>query len=108
MEDIFSPDRRYKVSFGSYEVRMSHWIDQPYLIRVSDNVSLFNLNADVWSASNVRWLDDSTVELYMRKYPGLVACTLTLNALTNHASAVNQTASFAGAFSELKIWLLSL
>lgn len=87
---------------------MSHWIDQPYLIRVSDNACLFKINVDVWSGSEVHWLDDSTVELYMRKYPGLVACTLTLNALTNHASAVNKTGSFAGPISEVNHWLLNL
>lgn len=107
-EDIVSPEGQYKVSFSSYEVRMSHWIDQPYLIRVSDNVRLFALDADGWSAWTVRWLDDSTVELLMRKYPGQVECTVELNAGTNQAQAVSRTASVAGTFSAVKDWVLEL
>ncbi|GAB3794872.1 hypothetical protein GCM10028819_09900 [Spirosoma humi] len=107
-EDIVSPDRKYKVSFSSYEVRMSHWIDQPYLIRVSDGVCLFAIDADGWSAWAVRWLDDSTVELLMRKYPGQIECTIELNTDTNQAQAVSQTASVAGSFSAVKEWVLEL
>ena len=107
-EDIFSPDRRYKVSFSSYEVSMSHWIDQPYLIRVGDNVCLFRLNEDGWSAWVVRWLDDSTVALVMRKYPGLLACTVTLNASTNQAGAISGDSSVAGTFRAVSEWVSAL
>lgn len=107
-EDIVSPDHKYKVSFSSYEVRMSHLIDQPYLIRVSDDVCLFALDADGWSAWTVRWLDDSTVELLMRKYPGQIECTIELNTNTNHALAVSRTASIVGSFSAVKDWVLEL
>lgn len=107
-EDIFSPNRRYKVSFSSYEVRMSHWIDQPYLIRVSDNACLFRLNEDGWSAWAVRWLDNSTAALDLRKYPGLVTCRVTLNASTNQADAISGVSSVAGTFLAVSEWILGL
>ncbi len=107
-EDVVSPNGQYNVSFSSYEVSMSHWIDQPYLIRVADDVCLFMLNADSWSAWTVRWLDNSTVELFMRKYPGQLGCTIELNTDTQQAQAVSRTASVAGTFSAVKDWVLEL
>ena len=107
-EDIFSPTGEYKVSFSSYEVSMSHWIDQPYLIRVSDNVCLFDINQGDWSAWEVRWLDTSTVALVMRKYPGLLDCTVTLNVSTNQADATSRTQSCAGPFPAVSSWILTL
>lgn len=107
-EDILSPNHQYKVSFSSYEVRMSHWIDQPYLIRLSDNVCLFTLNADAWSAWAVRWIDDSTVELSVWKYPGQTECTVELNVLTNQAKAVSGTNSVTGIMSTVTTWILNL
>ena len=87
---------------------MSHWIDQPYLFRVRDDVCLFDLTDDGWSAWTVRWLDDSTVELFMRKYPGQIECTLILNTSMNQAQAVSRNASVAGTFSAVKDWVLEL
>ncbi|MFD2936134.1 hypothetical protein [Spirosoma flavum] len=87
---------------------MSHWIDQPYLIRVSDNACLFRLNEDAWSAWAVRWLDDLIVELDMRKYPGLLACTVTLNASTHQADATSGVSSVAGEFQAVSNWILAL
>lgn len=107
-EDIFSPNGQYKVSFSSYEIRMSHWIDQPFLIRVSDNVCLFTLNTDVWSAWKVNWLDESTVELFVRKYPGQIACTVMLNVSTNQAKAMSQSDTFSSTFPAVRDWILKL
>lgn len=107
-DDIFSPNRQYKIRFDSYEMRMSHWIDQPALIRVYDNVCLFALDKDDWSAWEVRWSDDSTVALTMRKYPGLIGCTIKLNVSTNEGQAISHTASLAGSFSAVKEWVLGL
>ena len=87
---------------------MSHWIDQPYLIRVSDNACLFRLNQAVWSAWAVSWLDDTTVELDLRKYPGLLACSLRLNASTNQADAISGVSSIAGLFPAVVSWILDL
>ena len=87
---------------------MSHWIDQPFLIRVSDNVCLFDLDSEVWSACTVRWLDDSVVELSVRKYPGLIDCTVELNLSTNQAFATSGINSVAGTFWAVREWILSL
>ena len=87
---------------------MSHWIDQPALIRVSDDVCLFTVNDGNWSAWTVRWLDDSTVELFMRKYPDQPACTLQLNVLTNQAKAVGRSKSITDTFSRVQEWILTL
>lgn len=107
-DDVFSPNRQYKISFDSYEMRMSHWIDQPSLIRVYDNVCLFLLDKDDWSAWEVCWADDSTISLIMRKYPGLISCTIELNVDTNEGQAISRRASVAGSFSAVKDWILSL
>lgn len=107
-KDIFSPDRRYKVSFSSYEVSMIHWIDQPYLFRLSDNACLFELTEDAWSAWAARCLDESTLALDLRKYPGLLACRLTLNASTNQADAISGVSSVAGAIPAVTNWILEL
>ena len=107
-DDIFSANHTYKVSFSSYEVSMSHWIDQPYLIRVRDNACLFDLNQDVWSAWTVQWLDESTVTMYLRKYPGQIDCTVTLNASTNQADALSGICSGAGTFPAVSNWILEL
>ncbi|MPR37224.1 hypothetical protein [Salmonirosea aquatica] len=107
-EDIFSSNRQYKVSFDSYEMRMSHWIDQPSLIRESDSACLFSINTDDWSAWEVSWLDESTVTLVMRKYPGLIDCTIELNIATNEGQAISRRASVVGSFSSVKEWVLGL
>ncbi|MEO6285990.1 MAG: hypothetical protein ABIO93_21550 [Dyadobacter sp.] len=106
--DIFSTNVQHTICFDSYEMRMSHWIDQPSLIRVSDGACLFSINTDDWSAWEVRWLDESTVTLVLRKYPGLLDCTLQLNVATCEGQAVSRRASIAGSFSAVRDWVLSL
>lgn len=107
-DDLFSPNQHFKIRFDSYELRMSHWIDQPSLIRVRDNVCLFALDKDDWSAWEVCWSDDSTVALVLRKYPGLLDCTLQLNVATGERQAASRRASIAGSFSAVRDWVLSL
>jgi hypothetical protein len=107
-EDIYSPDRQFKVSFTSYEMRMSHWVDQPCLTQVPDDACIFSIDSDNWSARNVRWLDDATVELVMLKYPGHISCTIELAVHTQQAQAISRTASVAGSFSAVKDWVLAL
>jgi hypothetical protein len=108
IDDIVSPDQSYKVAFSCYEVRMSHWIEQPNLIRVSDNQVLFTLNGDSWSAFNVQWLDDATVQMIVAKYPGRISCQLQLNASTNQGTVTNAFNSFTGTLREVSNWVLSL
>ena len=85
-----------------------YWIEQPFLMRVCDDVCLFTLNFDDWSAWETRWLDNATVTLVMRKYPGLIDCTVELNVTTNEGWAANHRASVAGSFLAVKDWIRSL
>lgn len=105
---VFSPNGQYKICFDSYEMRMSHWVDQPSLLRVNDSFCLFSINTGDWSAWEVSWLDNSTVAMVMRKYPGLIDCTLELNVDTNEANAASRRASVAGSFLAVRDWVLGL
>lgn len=107
IDDIFSPDQRYKIAFSCYEVRMSHWIEQPHLIRVSDNKTLFSLNGASWSAFKVNWIDGEMVEMRVSKYPGRVSCDIILNAATDFGGAVGQFDSFSGTLSQVSRWVLN-
>jgi|ERR687886_1530722 hypothetical protein len=107
-DEIVSPDHTHKVAFSTYEVRMSHWIDQPYLIRVSDGACLFALQSDPWSASDVKWLDETTVEMYLRKYPGRISCTVRLEVSDDWGTARGQTGSFSGTLTQVSNWILQL
>lgn len=106
--DTYSPDGLHKVIFESYEMKMSHEVHQPRLIRNIDDTCLFSLNFDDWSAWEVWWLDDSTVWWYMRRYPGLVSCTVELNVKTFHAQGDTPISSVKGTFQEVKAWVRAL
>ncbi|MBD2705799.1 hypothetical protein IC229_34690 [Spirosoma sp. BT702] len=81
-EDFHSPNQRYTITLGSYEIKMSHWVAQPYLIRLSDGATLFSLTGDPWSAFTVKWLDEVTVEMKVARYPErLSACSQLLTKL---------------------------
>ncbi|WP_338873010.1 hypothetical protein WBJ53_29425 [Spirosoma sp. SC4-14] len=108
IEAIFSPDQSYKVEFSVYEMRMSHWIEKPYLVRVGNDEVVFSLESDPWSASNVHWVDNETVEMYLRKYPGRVACRVRLTPSANYGSASNETQSHSGTLTEVSNWILTL
>lgn len=107
-EAIISPDQAYIVEFSVYEMRMSHWIEKPYLVQASDNEVLFSLEGDPWSASDVRWIDNTTVEMYLRKYPGRVSCTVRLTPAANYGLAVSEQQLFSGTLSEVSRWILNL
>ncbi|GAB4025474.1 hypothetical protein [Spirosoma gilvum] len=107
MEEVFSPDQRYKVSFASNEIRMSHWIDQPYLIRVSDDVTLFKLDY-LWSGDDVKWLDSSTVTMHLRLYPGLLSCEVTLDIEKNQGWVKGQAGAMMGTLEEVQRWINTL
>ncbi|WP_020598081.1 hypothetical protein [Spirosoma panaciterrae] len=107
MNEFFSPDQRYKVSLASNEIRMSHWIDQPYLIRVSDNVTLFSLDS-LWSGDDVKWINPSTVTMHLRLYPGLLSCEVTLDAETNQGWVKGQPGAMIGTLPEVRQWINNL
>jgi len=105
---IISPNQAYTVEFSSYEVRMSHWINQPYLIRVADKQTLFSLAGDGWSTFTTKWVDEATVEMEVARYPGRVSCTLRLNAAAGTGTAAGPTGSFSGTLTDVQRWVLSL
>lgn len=64
-----SPAGTYVFSVYSTEVRMSHWIDTPTLLRAATGEVIFEFSSS-WSLDAARWQDETTVELRLRKYPG--------------------------------------
>lgn len=74
MTDIqrkFSPDGRYFILVGSYEMRMSHWVSSAALWEVNSQQVLLALGNSLWSTERIEWSADSTyVSVSMRRYPG--------------------------------------
>ena len=69
-EEYYSPDKRFRISLGCNEFRMSHWVCNPTLEDLRENTTLFHADS-MWDASGIKWSDDSlTVSFDMRKYPG--------------------------------------
>ena len=65
-----SPDGAYVLTLGSYEIRMSHWIDYPTLQVSESKEVLFDAPA-LWSADSIEWSADSNfVRMNLRVYPG--------------------------------------
>jgi hypothetical protein len=66
-----SPDGRYYVLRGAYEVRMSHWIFPGALWDAQAERLLVPLGNSQWSAEVVEWVPDgSRVTVELRRYPG--------------------------------------
>lgn len=111
MEESYSPNGTYQIVFDVYELRMSHWVYNPSIYRTNDQVLLFDLREDMWSADVVNWLTDSTVRIEARRYPGDMSCQLTLDleAGTGKATRSTQqgTAHFDGTLPDVKNWILS-
>ena len=104
MGEHFSPDNRFKVSLASNEIRMSHWIDTPYLIRISDDTTLFKLD-HLWSASDIQWMNSSAVSMELGLYPGLLYCAVTLDIDANRGEVTGKAGSFVGTLPEVEYWL---
>ncbi|GGM93999.1 hypothetical protein GCM10010967_28930 [Dyadobacter beijingensis] len=115
VDPVPSPQNTYTVRFGAYEVRMSHWINEPGIYRVQNNQLLFDMPS-TWSCDEAIWIDDSTVELKTRLYPGREYCDLRLNLATGTGTAergfypfANSTKRppkhFEGTFYQIYQWL---
>ncbi|GAB3327540.1 hypothetical protein GCM10027299_28300 [Larkinella ripae] len=107
IEKYSSPNGTYQVVFDVFEVRMSHWVEVPRIIRVSDGAALFDLRGAVWSADRVQWLTDSEVELSVRKYPGRITGSLVLNFNTGTGKAVCNANPYEGPLHEVRSWVLA-
>lgn len=49
---------------------MSHWIESPWITDTQTEQQVLSFSDPNWSLDQSRWIDDTTVELVMRKYPG--------------------------------------
>lgn len=68
--ELPSPDGRFLLLTGPWEVRMSLWIETPVLRDLAGDRSLWRPEDSRWSLNGADWLDATRVELRLRKYPG--------------------------------------
>jgi hypothetical protein len=66
-----SPDGGIEVRFDAYEVRMSHWIREPTVIRTRDGAAILSLSGTSWDGAGVppTFPSPGRVELHLRHYP---------------------------------------
>src|SRR5919204_3533726 len=75
MDDPFgpgrSPDGRIEVRFDAYEVRMSHWVMEPTVVRVRDGAAVLSLTGSAWDGGgiNPEFPGGDRVILHLRHYP---------------------------------------
>jgi len=70
LQEYLSPDGLYVLALSAYEMRMSHWVENPHLRLVKTNETLFQAPS-LWSADTVVWSPESDfVHMSMRVYPG--------------------------------------
>ncbi len=83
-----SPNGRFFIAVGSYEMRMSHWVNSAALWRSQPRQLLLELGDSLWSTDSMEWSKDSRqVRVEMRRYPG-DAPSITLDLLPDEALAV--------------------
>ena len=68
---LFSPDQRFFILLGSFEIRMSHWITNASLWESSPKCMILQFGSSLWSTEQVTWHADSTyLTAKLRRYPG--------------------------------------
>lgn len=67
-EKIFC-DGKYKIQICSYEMRMSHWVDGPLVVRCHDNRTILDCSDNLWHLDSTEEAGDELI-LSMRKYDG--------------------------------------
>ena len=70
MTDSESPTGRFVIGISAWEARMSLWIETPTLSERLTGKQLLAFKDPNWSLDSADWLNDSTVVLKLRKYPG--------------------------------------
>ena len=71
VERNFSPDGRFFVLLGAYEMRMSHWVTAGALWQVGLQQALLTLGPSLWSTEKCSWSPDSScLSAALRRYPG--------------------------------------
>jgi hypothetical protein len=66
-----SPDGRIEVRFDAYEVRMSHWILEPIVIRTRDGATVLSLEGSGWDGGGrtPSFPSRDRAELHLMHYP---------------------------------------
>jgi hypothetical protein len=65
-----SPDGNYVFHIFPWEAHMSLWIESPELVDIQSGQCLWRPNDSNWSLNDAEWLNDTTVQVSLRKYPG--------------------------------------
>lgn len=65
-----SPGRSVRVEYEVSEMRMSHWVRAPRVVRTSDGATIVDLWGTTWDGGARFGDDDTTVTLSLRCYPG--------------------------------------
>lgn len=65
-----SPDGHYSVQVTPWEARNSLWVYSPRIIDTWQGICIFRFSDACWSVDRSTWLNSTTVELELRKFPG--------------------------------------
>ncbi|MDR0192156.1 hypothetical protein P0D91_10100 [Pseudomonas sp. CBSPBW29] len=65
-----SPDDHYRVEVTPWEARNTQWVCSPRIVDTGQGSCVFQFEDVRWSADQSVWLNPTTVELKLRKFPG--------------------------------------
>jgi hypothetical protein len=65
-----SPDDHYRVEVTPWEARNTQWVCSPRIVDTGQGSRVFQFEDARWSADQSVWLNSTTVELKLRKFPG--------------------------------------
>ena len=65
-----SPDDHYRVEVTPWEARNTQWVCSPRIVDTWQGSRVFQFEDVRWSADQSVWLNPTTVELKLRKFPG--------------------------------------
>ena len=64
-----SPTKRWRIETVMWEAFNTHWVSTPTLVDASGK-TLLAFGDHRWSLDEAKWLDDDTVAMTLRRYPG--------------------------------------
>lgn len=70
MSNSISPTGSYEIRVESWEARMSLWVQTPEIVDLQSQAIILAFRDDRWSLEKSEWIDNTTVRLMLRKYPG--------------------------------------
>lgn len=65
-----SPDDHYRVEVTPWDARNTQWVCSPRIVDTWQGSRVFQFEDARWSADQSVWLNPTTVELKLRKFPG--------------------------------------